>query len=202
MPPDLPQAYDRQAALSTHPSAWRAARLLLTLTLIAGAATGLLTAAGAFDPPRAAALVGDFGSPWELPLHQVDEGYQDFGLAEAPMDRVTLDVGADFAGSAGQWGLWLNASIDGTPVKTTLLIRPDGYLSISESRQSDWRPFIHLRPGSNYLTLDIESNRRVTLRINSEIAWSAQADSWAAAGLAVYNNDQLTWEHIRLYADA
>lgn len=202
MPPDLPQAYDRRTALSTHPSAWRAARLLLTLTLIAGAATGLLTAAGAFDPPRAAALVGDFTSPWELPLHQSDASTLDFGLAEAPMGRVTLDVRADFAGPSGEWGFWLNAAIDGTTAKTTLLMRPDGYLSISGSDQTDWRPFIHLRPRGNHLTLDIDSNLRATLRINSEAAWSAQMDSWAAAGLAVRNIDQLIWEHIRLYAGA
>jgi hypothetical protein len=200
MPSNLPQAYDRGAALSTHRAPWRAALIALNLTLLVGTAVWLLAAAGAFDPPRAGLLVGDFGSPEELPLHQADEGFHYYGLAEAPMGRVTLDVQADFTDSAGQWGFWLNAVIDEAAVKTTLLIRPDGYLSISPSDQPDWRPFMHLRHDTNHLTLDIDSTLRATLRINSEIAWSAQLESWVGAGLVVSSVDQLTWEHIRLYS--
>ncbi|GEM_PF-6057617 len=50
-------------------------------------------------------------------------------------------------------------------------LRGDGYYSVTEQPEPDWKEFIHIKHTDNTLYLRVNINGEAVFRINEEIAW-------------------------------
>jgi hypothetical protein len=55
------------------------------------------------------------------------------------------------------------------------LVDPHGYLSYGP--MPDWRPFLHVQPGTNRLLLQVDADGQAIWRVNDEIAWRGQIEA-------------------------
>lgn len=165
---------------------WRIALLALGLLCVGGAALIAALALGAADPSRAPRLILDTITPSvSNPL-------------SAP--PYTLELNATNSGPPeSAWGLWVGADENDALV---FLIDNQGYVSVAHGVERDWSQFIHLRPQTNALTLNVEADGSATFRVNGEIAWRGSIETMPESrwGIATEKQPQLDWNNVRVFA--
>ncbi len=165
---------------------WQTALTVLMLISVGGAALAAALAFGLADPPRAAILSLDTTAPASSnPL---------------PAPPYTLEVTATSGGPADSaWGIWLGADEDSA---LNFLIDRQGYLSVEHGSERDWKQFIHLKPQTNVLYLNVDASGATTFRINGEIAWRGEIPSAANWGLAADGQPQLSQTRAQVFSAA
>ncbi len=141
---------------------------------------------GAADPPRAPQLMLDTIAP--APINPL------------PAPPYTLEVSATNSGPPDSaWGFWIGADESDALV---CLIDGQGYRSVAHGVERDWSQFIHLKPQTNGLYLNVEASQSATFRINGEIVWrgsiaSTSENRW---GIAADAAPQLNGLRVRVFA--
>lgn len=130
----------------------------------------------------------------ELHLHGTDQLSNDRAerLADAAVRLDGPDL-AELAALAGDLGIWLvpgsicERGEDGQIFNTTVLLTPDGKLAASYRKIFPWRPYEPYRPGTRFVTADLEGVGRIGLSICYD-AWfpeHARHLAWMGAEVIV-----------------
>jgi hypothetical protein len=160
---------------------WRGARTAFIALLTFGAAMIILLYVGLADPPRAGPLVRRIGplANAPVPANYTTELHSPIALSNRP---YTLEIEATVTGAT--WGITFDdvthfgIDVDGR-----------GFFSVRPF-QPDSTPFIHIRPESNKIALNVETSGQATLRINDEIAWRGKVP--VAASVRVHATGRRT----------
>ncbi len=163
---------------------WRAAWILLLVVVVGGAITAVLLAGGAADPPRAGPLIWQWQpntSPYYTPI-------------VLPAFPYTLEV-------TGQAAVPWEIRFTGPDTVFSILIDPRGFFAVPPF-QADSIPFMHIRPESNTVALNVETSGQATLLINEEIAWRGTIPEARAAQIVDPNDPKnpLEIQRIAVYS--
>ncbi len=169
---------------------WRAAWISLLAVVAGGIITLILLAGGAADPPRAGPLI------WQSLRDTANSPY--YTPIGMPAFPYTLEV----TGQAdGPWEITFRNTRGG--IAFSIVLDGQGFFAVPPF-QSDSIPFIHIRPESNKIALNVESSGQATLRINDEIAWRGVVPESNTAQIVLNGNDspsdRLVIQRIALYA--
>lgn len=201
----MSQAYESSSSPSTNtvpPRQWGLALALLVLVFVGGAMLAVALALGVADPPRGGVLVWEttsmeVGWPLDKDLGGNPRLWLKRARSETRSPPFTIEIEANVLNTdSSAWGLWVETQHD----PALFLVGYGDYVSTGAAL--DWRNFIHVRPDTNHLYLNVEQNGMTTFRINHEIAWSGQLDfpetpSW---GLATFTDARFDLRYARLYA--
>lgn len=186
---------------------WRIALVTLALTIALGAGLAWALARGAADPVRAHRLVLN-----ENRLERLDPagdigGIRLYAVADAPaIDTLpfTIEINAVNEGEPrSAWGVWISTSDNVTDEVLPMLINDQGYvLAAFDSPDLQHHQFMHITAVENRLTLHIDADGIMTLRVNDEVVRTAgQADHLPLTyGVATFRNVQLEAFGFRAYA--
>jgi hypothetical protein len=158
----------------------------------------ILLSLGLADPPHAPTLVWQTDSLDRWPLLQHANEY-DFLIAPFPLPQspFTLEITASNEGtSASAWGFWLHTA-DRVQI---FQVSNNGYVSISADETSHWSQFLHIRPTTNKLYLDVQDDYFATFRVNDEIAWQGTITPIADWGVALNGAADINSQNIEIYA--
>ena len=150
------------------------ALLALALTLAIGVGAAWALARGAADPPRAPVLMLNENRQDRLVPAATLNGVRLYHLADAPIiDSLpfTIELEAVNEGEPrSAWGVWITPgrleSGDGLPI----MISDQGYiLSPLDSTALEQAQFMHISAAHNRLTLHVDAEGNMTLRVNDEV---------------------------------
>lgn len=172
------------------------------MTAFVGAALAIVLALGTANPPRAANLV--------LNLHSADDlapagTFEDMALFALPVELTppfTIEMQASASGNAASaWGLWLRArDVNSDERVLPMLIDNRGYALAALTRPAlQHVQFMHIRSGSNRVSVHVDSDAHATYRVNDEIFATLSIFGVQAGGLATRGTSNLSWDSIKVY---
>ncbi len=154
---------------------WRSAWIAFVGVFGLGITAAVLLAGGGANPPRAGRIILNIGpiTGSAVPTNYTTEVGRPNALPDPP---YTLEV--EVSNSAA-WGVAFDDA-----GKFGIEIDSRGFYSVLPLLR-DSTPFIHIRPESNRIAINVEASGRATLRINDEIAWRGTAPTAASATIHI-----------------
>lgn len=200
--------------------------IILAVVVVVVFAIGGILLAGAASPTRAEGLVFQANTleEWTGCMAGLCSPLGDSRIVrwrapdDLPVPPINIELSAENTGSSDSaFGFWLNDS--GRTFYT--LVNRQGYMSTNWNIAPEWALFQHVKSeGENQLSLHVDADGTAIVRINDEISWqgiltpsvellanngdlalSALDDNGTSWGVAIYDQGEINWHSIEVYAE-
>jgi hypothetical protein len=150
---------------------WRLAWTILIAVIIVGTVTLIVLANGAANPHRAGPLTWRHDAVAVSVAANQEHSLDEIALPNAPYTLEITGIMTSANDPGAVWGI----SFEDSNNPFGIFLNGHRFLSLPPV-QSDYRPFIHVRAlgQANKITIDVDTDKIISARINDEIAWQGK----------------------------